>query len=178
MEDVKNRLLLPFRDTHPQVENGVFIASNTTVVGDVEIGADSSLWFGVVVRGDVEPIRIGRRTNIQDLSVVHVTGGRGPATIGDGVTVGHRAVIHGCTLHDDCLIGIGAVILDGAEISSLALVGAGALVPPGMVVPPRTLALGVPAKLIRELSDDECETILESAENYVLHAREYARIFA
>jgi carbonic anhydrase/acetyltransferase-like protein (isoleucine patch superfamily) len=115
----------------------------------------------------VERIRIGRRTNLQDLTVVHVTGGRWSATIGDGVTAGHRAVLHGCTIHNDCLVGIGAVVLDGAEVGPESIVGAGALVPPGMRVPPRTLVTGVPARVTRELNGSEVDSIRDSAANYV-----------
>jgi len=166
MEDVKWA-----RD--PEIHPTVFLAPTATVVGDVTIGAESSLWFGVVVRGDVEPIRIGRRTNLQDQVIVHVTSGGGPTVIGDGVTIGHRAVVHGCTIHDDCLIGIGAIVLDGAEVGPEALVGAGALVPPGMRVPPRTLVVGVPAKAVRELRPEELESIRRSASNYVTLRRSY-----
>jgi gamma-carbonic anhydrase len=156
-----------FGDVSPSVHADAFLAPTAVVIGDVEIGAESSVWFGTVVRGDVEPIRIGRRTNLQDMTVVHVTGGRGPTTIGDGVTAGHRAVLHGCVIHDDCLIGIGAVVLDGAEIGPESIVAAGALVPPGMRVPPRTMVRGLPAKVVRELTDAEVEGIRRSAANYV-----------
>lgn len=165
--------VLEHRGLSPRVAPSAFVAGTAVVAGDVTVGAESSLWFGAVVRGDVEPIRIGRRTNLQDLVVVHVTGGRGPAVIGDGVTVGHRAVIHGCTIHDDSLVGIGAIVLDGAEVGPESMVGAGALVPPGMRVPPRTLALGVPAKVVRELTDEDVESIRRSAETYVTLRLEY-----
>lgn len=168
--------LVSYRGIEPRIHDSVFLAPSVTVVGDVEIGDASSLWFGVVVRGDVEPIRIGRRTNLQDLVVVHVTGGRWRATIGDGVTAGHRAVLHGCTIHDDCLIGIGAIVLDGAEVGPESIVAAGALVSPGMRVPPRTLVRGVPARVARELSREEVESIRESAANYVSLRLEYEHL--
>jgi carbonic anhydrase/acetyltransferase-like protein (isoleucine patch superfamily) len=166
---------MAFRGVAPRVHPEAFIASSAVVIGDVEIGAESSLWFGTVVRGDVEPVRIGRRTNLQDMVMVHVTGGRWSTRIGDGVTAGHRAVLHGCTVHDDCLIGIGAVVLDGAEIGPESIVAAGALVPPGMKVPPRTMVRGLPAKVVRELSDDDVAGIRRSAAGYVALRLEYAR---
>jgi carbonic anhydrase/acetyltransferase-like protein (isoleucine patch superfamily) len=165
--------VISHRGRAPRIADGAFLAASATVAGDVEIGPESSVWFGSVLRGDVEPIRVGRRTNLQDLVVVHVTDGKGPAVIGDGVTVGHRAVVHGCTIHDDSLVGIGAVVLDGAEVGPASIVGAGARVPPGMRVPPRTLALGVPAKVVRELTDDEVESIRRSAARYVALRLEY-----
>jgi carbonic anhydrase/acetyltransferase-like protein (isoleucine patch superfamily) len=125
------------------------------------------------VRGDVNHVRIGARTNLQDLTVVHVTSGRHPTVIGDDVTVGHRAVLHGCTVRDRCLVGIGAIVLDGAVVGPDAMVGAGALVPPGMVVPPRTLVLGSPAKVKRELTPEEIASLRTSAANYAGYAARY-----
>jgi len=139
------------------------------VVGDVTVGEDASLWFGVVVRGDVNFIRIGARTNVQDHSVIHVTSHTHPTLVGDDVTLGHRVTLHGCTVKDRCLIGIGAVVMDGA------MVGAGALVPPGMIIPPRTLALGAPAKVTRALTVDEIAFFRTSAANYVRYAQQYLR---
>jgi carbonic anhydrase/acetyltransferase-like protein (isoleucine patch superfamily) len=127
------------------------------------------------VRGDVHSIRIGARSNIQDLTVIHVSGGSHPTVIGEDVTVGHRVVLHGCTVHDRSLIGIGSIVLDGAEIGPEAMVGAGALVPPGMRVPPRTLVLGTPARVARPLRDDEVAGLLESARHYVEYAGRYRR---
>jgi carbonic anhydrase/acetyltransferase-like protein (isoleucine patch superfamily) len=144
------------------------------VIGDVEIGPDSSLWYGTVVRGDVHEIRIGARTNLQDQCVVHVTRGRFATHIGDEVTVGHRAVVHGCTVEEGALIGIAAVVLDGARVGAEALVGAGALVPPGMQVPERSLVLGVPARVVRSLSADERELQRQRALEYVETARGHA----
>jgi len=144
------------------------------VIGDVEIGPDSSLWYGTVVRGDVHEIRIGARTNLQDQCVVHVTRGRFATHIGDEVTVGHRAVVHGCTVEEGALIGIAAVVLDGARVGAEALVGAGALVPPGMQVPERSLVLGVPARVVRSLSVDERELQRQRALEYVETARGHA----
>lgn len=165
---------VPHRECLPTIDPSVFVAPNATVVGRVEILAESSVWFGAVLRGDVEPIRIGRGTNLQDHVVVHVTGGGGPAVVGSGVTVGHRAVLHGCRIHDDSLVGIGAVVLDGAEVGPESIVGAGAVVPPGMVVPPRTLVVGVPARVARALTSGEVEDIRASARGYVKLCRDYS----
>jgi carbonic anhydrase/acetyltransferase-like protein (isoleucine patch superfamily) len=163
----------PFGGKAPAVHPSAFVADGAVVVGDVEIGERASIWFGCVVRGDVNAIRIGARTNIQDLTVVHVTSKTHPTNIGDEVTVGHRVVLHGCTIKDRCLIGIGSVILDGAVVGPEAVVGAGALVPPGMIVPPRTLVMGSPAKVKRDLSIEEIEALRRSADNYVDYAARY-----
>jgi carbonic anhydrase/acetyltransferase-like protein (isoleucine patch superfamily) len=144
-----------------------------TVVGDVEIGEDSSVWPGVVLRGDVNFIRVGARTNLQDGTVVHVTTATHPTVVGDDVTVGHRAVLHGCVIHDRCLVGIGAVVLDGAVVGPDAMVGAGALVPPGAVVPPGMLFLGAPARPKRPLTPDEVAGLRRSAASYVELAARY-----
>jgi carbonic anhydrase/acetyltransferase-like protein (isoleucine patch superfamily) len=131
------------------------------------------VWFGAVVRGDLEPIRIGARTNIQDNATLHVVGGKFGTTLGDGVTVGHNAVVHGCTIEDGALVGMGAIVLDGARVGAESLVGAGALVAPGTVVPPRSLVLGSPGKVVRSLSAEELERIRSSASNYVAYAKRY-----
>lgn len=162
-----------FGDQAPRLHGSVFVAEDAVVVGDVEIGADSSLWYGTVVRGDVNAIRIGARTNLQDHTVVHVTSRTHPTTLGDDVTVGHRVVLHGCTVHDRCLVGIGAIVLDGAVIGPDAMIGAGALVAPGTVVPPGTLWLGAPAKQKRPLTPEEIAFLRQSAANYVGYAARY-----
>ena len=144
------------------------------MAGDVTIGPDTSVWFGSVLRGDVHAIRIGARSNLQDHCVVHVTRDRFPAWIGDQVTVGHRATVHGCIVRDGALVGIAAVVLDGAEVGEEALVGAGALVPPGAKIPPRHLARGVPARVVRPLGDEELRRQRERALEYVETARAYA----
>ena len=159
----------------PRVDADAWVADDATVTGDVTLGPGASLWFGVVVRGDVNHVRIGARTNVQDLSVIHVTGGTDPTVLGEDVTVGHRVVLHGCTVHDRSLIGIGSVVLDGAEVGPEAIVGAGALVPPGMKVPPRTLVMGTPAKVKRPLTDAEVDHLRESAARYVEYAGRYRR---
>ncbi|MCZ7620077.1 MAG: gamma carbonic anhydrase family protein [Myxococcota bacterium] len=166
-------LVLPFRGRRPRIDASAWLAPGVVVAGDVEIGADSSVWFGCVVRGDVHAIHIGARTNLQDHCVVHVTKDRFPAWIGDGVTVGHRATVHGCTVGDGALVGIAAVVLDGAEVGEEALVAAGALVPPGAKIPARHLARGVPARVVRALSEAELRGQRESALEYVQTARDY-----
>ena len=168
-------LIRPWGGKAPRLDETVWVAEGAVVVGEVEIGPQSSLWFGTVVRGDVNSIRIGARTNLQDYTVVHVTAKTHPTVVGDDVTVGHRVTLHGCTIRNRCLIGIGAVVLDGAEVGEDAMVGAGALVPPGMVVPPRTLALGSPARVKRPLTDDEIDALRRSASNYVGYAEHYRR---
>ncbi|MFY9271324.1 MAG: gamma carbonic anhydrase family protein, partial [Candidatus Manganitrophaceae bacterium] len=144
-----------FQDKTPRIPATVFIASSAQVIGDVEIGEESSIWFGTVVRGDVNHIRIGARTNVQDLSVLHVTRRTHPLIIGNEVTAGHRVTLHGCTVHDRVLIGMGAILLDGAEIGAGSIIGAGALVTEGAKIPPGTLALGVPARVKRSLTAEE-----------------------
>jgi carbonic anhydrase/acetyltransferase-like protein (isoleucine patch superfamily) len=168
-------LIRPFEGKHPKLGERVFIAENATIIGDVEIGDDSSIWYGTVVRGDVFHIRIGQRTNIQDNCVVHVTNGTWPAIIGDEVTIGHSVIAHGCTIESNCLIGMGSRILDGATIGAGSLIGAGALVTQNMQVPPRSLVLGFPAKVVRPLSDDEYEHIQKNQRNYVEYKDTYLR---
>lgn len=159
--------MLPFGSLRPRIDPSAWIAPGATVVGDVEIGPDSSVFFGCVLRGDVHAIRIGSRTNVQDNSVLHVTKERFPTWLGDEVTVGHRAVVHGCRVGDGALIGIGAIVMDGAEVGEEALVGAGALVPPGATVPPGALVIGAPARIVRSLSASERTLQRTLARHYV-----------
>ncbi|HTN53894.1 MAG TPA: gamma carbonic anhydrase family protein [Anaeromyxobacter sp.] len=163
-------LIRRYGSASPRLHPSVFVAEGSAILGDVEIGEDSSVWYGTVVRGDVNSIRIGARTNLQDQTVVHVTTATHPTVIGDDVTIGHRVVLHGCTVRDRCLIGIGAIVLDGAVIGPDAMVGAGALVPPGAVVPPGTLVLGAPARAKRPLTPDELAFLPRSAASYVAYA--------
>jgi gamma-carbonic anhydrase len=172
---VARPLILPFDGRQPLVHASAWIAPGAVLVGDVEIGEDSSVWYGCVLRGDVHRIRVGARSNLQDGSVVHVTAGRFAAEIDDEVTVGHRAVVHGCRVRSGALIGIGAVILDGAEIGEEALVGAGALVTPGTRVAARTLVLGAPARPVRTLADEERAEQRARTLRYVENARAHAR---
>lgn len=165
--------VLAYDGKAPRLAASVFLAEGSVVTGDVEIGEDSSIWFGTVVRGDVNRVRIGARTNLQDLTVVHVTAGTHPTTVGDDVTIGHRAVLHGCTVKDRSLVGIGAIVMDGAVVGPDAMVGAGALVPPGMVVPPGKLVLGSPARVKRDLTAEELASLRATAERYVRYAAKY-----
>ena len=159
----------------PRLADSVWVADGAVIIGDVEIGPESSVWFGAVVRGDVNHIRIGARTNLQDYSVLHVTSGTHPTIVGDDVTLGHRVTLHGCTVKDRCLVGIGATVMDGAVVGEDAMVAAGSLVPPGMVVPPGMLALGSPAKVKRQLTREEIEYFRKSAANYAGYAGQYRR---
>lgn len=164
--------LIPFRGVRPEVHASVFLADGSRIIGDVKIAADAGIWYNAVVRGDVHRVRIGRETNIQDNCVVHVTHEINPTIIGDRVTIGHGAIIHGCTLEDECLIGMGATILDRARVRSHSMVAAGALVPPGFEVPSGTLVAGVPARVLRELSEEEIADFPASARRYRDYARE------
>jgi gamma-carbonic anhydrase len=162
-----------FDGKKPRIGDRVFIAENAALIGDVEIGNDCSIWFGTTVRGDVNLIRIGSRTNIQDNCTLHVTHKQWPTVVAEEVTVGHGAIVHGCTIHRGALIGMGSRVLDGAVVGESALVGAGALVPEGMHVPPRTLVVGVPARVKRPLTDDELERLEQSWKNYVAYKEKY-----
>jgi len=165
--------VMRYGEHEPVLGDDVFIADNARVIGDVVLGDEASVWFGSVLRGDVGWIRIGKRTNIQDLCVVHVTGGQANTTLGDEITVGHRVVLHGCTVEDGALIGMGSVLMDECRIGEGSVIGAGALVPPGLIVPPRSLVLGVPGKIIRPVSDAERALGREGAEHYVALAASY-----
>jgi carbonic anhydrase/acetyltransferase-like protein (isoleucine patch superfamily) len=160
----------------PQVAGDVYVAPTAGLVGKISIGEGSSIWPNVSARGDVNYIEIGRRTNIQDNSVLHVTIDTHPLVIGDDVTVGHGCVLHGCTIKDRCLIGMGSVVLDGAVVGPDAIVGAGSVVKQGDVVPPGTLYLGVPARFKRDLSEEERHSIVESALTYFEYGREYLNL--
>lgn len=172
-DDHISALIRPFEGAHPRVDPTAWVAPGAAVLGDVEIGPESSVWYGCVVRGDVNSIHIGARTNLQDLCVVHVTKDRFSTRIGDEVTVGHRAVVHGCEVADGALIGIGAIVLDGARVGPEALVAAGALVTPGTEIPARVLTMGSPARVVRELSVDELREQRERTLAYVEHARRH-----
>jgi carbonic anhydrase/acetyltransferase-like protein (isoleucine patch superfamily) len=160
-------MLRPFRSVFPTVHASAFVDASAQVIGDVHIGSESSVWMNVVIRGDVNFIRIGARTNIQDLTMVHVMRETHPTVIGDNVTVGHRAVVHGCTIEDRCLIGIGAILLSVCSIGSGSIVAAGTLVPEGFVVPPGSMVMGHPGKVRRQLTPDEDASIKWYADNYV-----------
>ena len=159
--------ILPYKSMKPEIDNSVFVASNAVVLGDVEIGAQSNIWFGVSIRGDVHEVRIGTRTNIQDNAVVHVTRNVSGTYIGDEVTIGHGAIIHACTIGDQSLIGMGAIVLDEAIVEPGAMVAAGALVTPGKVVETGQLWGGNPARYMRDLTPEEQAFLPVSADNYV-----------
>ncbi|MFW6012427.1 MAG: gamma carbonic anhydrase family protein [bacterium] len=165
--------LHPFGKSRPRLGRRVFLAPSAVVTGDVELGDDVSFWFHTVARGDVHWIRIGARTNVQDGTVLHVTHETHPLTIGEGVVVGHAAVLHGCTVEDGALVGIGARVLDGAVVERGAQVGAGAVVAPGTRIPAGHLALGVPARVKRPLSEEESQALGEIAERYVALKERY-----
>ena len=159
----------------PRIGEKVFIADTASIICDVEIGNDCSIWFGAVIRGDMHFISIGSRTNIQDNTVIHVTTGMHPTVIAEEVTIGHAAIVHGCTVKRGALIGMGSRILDGAVVGESALVGAGALVSEGMHIPPRTLAIGVPARVKRELTDEEVQRLEYSWRHYVEYKDKYLK---
>ena len=164
-----------YQGKEPRFGSRVFLAENCSLIGDVELGDDCSIWYGAVLRGDIHHIRIGARTNIQDNSVLHVEHGTGPTIVGEEVTIGHAAVVHGCTVHRGALIGIGAKVLSHAVIGEQALVGAGAIVQEGMEVPPRTLVVGVPARVKRDLKPEELARLDRSWKNYVEYKDEYLK---
>ena len=173
-------MILNYKEFSPIIGSNSWIAPNAYVIGRTEIGEDCSIWFGATVRGDVNYIKIGNRTNIQDGCVLHVTAPTNevnsegfPLIIGDNVTVGHKAMLHGCIIKNSCLIGMSATILDGAEIGGESIVGAGALVTLGKKFPPRSLILGSPAVRIRELKENEIEMLYDSANHYASHKNSY-----
>ena len=162
-----------FQGIRPTIPDSCFIEDTAVVIGDVVLGEDCSVWFNAVIRGDVNHIRIGNRTNVQDLCMLHVTHDTHPLIIGNEVTIGHSVVLHGCTIKDRVLVGMGAIVMDGAVIGEDSVVGAGALVVEGTVVPPKSVILGSPGRVRRGVSDAELAWIKESAANYVKYARQY-----
>ena len=174
-------MLIGFKKWSPTLGKSAWVADGASVIGRVTMGVDSAVWFGCVVRGDVHSITIGERSNIQDLSMIHVTHHKkedmsdgNPTIIGNDVTVGHRVMLHGCTIEDACLIGMSATILDGAIIGKESIVGAGSLVTKNKVFPPRSLIMGTPAKVVRELTDAEVAELYASATRYVAFKNEYS----
>jgi len=165
--------LLPFEGVWPTLGRDVFVAPSATLIGRVVVGDESSIWFGAVLRGDVGSITIGARTNIQDLTMIHMTGGLSNARIGDDVTVGHTVILHGCEIGHRCLVGMGSILLDNVMVGDECVIGAGSLLPQRMVVPPRSLVLGSPARVIRPVNDDELKMGIEGARHYVDNARKY-----
>ncbi len=165
--------LLPFEEAFPKVAEDVFLAPGAHVIGDVEIGPKSSVWFGAVIRGDVFHIRIGEGSNVQDNTVIHVTTDRHATIVGNHVTIGHSAILHGCTIHDGALIGMGALVMDRAIVGAGALIGAGSLVSEGTEIPPGMLAFGRPARPVRALSAEEAERVRWSSGHYADLAHAY-----
>ncbi|WP_456395556.1 gamma carbonic anhydrase family protein [Desulfurobacterium sp.] len=166
-------IIKPFKGLKPEIGERVFIAEDAVIIGDVKVGDDSSIWYGTIIRGDVNHIRIGKCTSIQDGTVIHVTNKTAPTIVGNYVTIGHAVKLHGCEIKDNCLIGIGAIILDNAVINENSIVAAGSLVPPGKKFPPNTLIMGFPAKVVRTLSEDEIKGLKEHALRYVKYKDEY-----
>jgi len=166
-------MLRPYRGRLPVIDPTAYIDPSAQVIGDVEIGEESSVWMNVVIRGDVNHIRIGRRSNVQDGTIVHVMHDTHPTVIGDDVTIGHGAIVHGCTVEDRVLIGMGAILLNGARVGADSIVAAGSLVPERLEIPPRSLVMGSPARVRKTLSDAEVASILEYSGNYVRYRLDY-----
>jgi gamma-carbonic anhydrase len=166
-------MLRAYKGVLPTVHPTAYVDASAQVIGDVHLGVECSVWMNVVIRGDVHHVRIGARSNIQDLTLVHVMRDTHPAIIGDDVTVGHNAVVHGCTIEDRCLIGMGAILLNGCRIGTGSIVAAGTLVPEGMQIPPGSMVMGVPAKVRRALTREEDESIRWYADNYVRYRLDY-----
>ena len=174
-------MITPFETFIPQIGANTFVAPTASLIGELVIGDESSIWYGVVIRADVNHIHIGKRTNIQDLSMLHVTHKSAnnplgnPTIIGDDVTVGHMVMLHGCTIEDACLIGMKSTILDGAIIGKESIVGAGSLITKDKKFPPRSLIVGSPAKVVRKLSEEEVASLYKSAANYVAFKERYLK---
>ena len=173
MYQMPNSLVMPWQDHHPQFGKDVFVASGAAVIGQVKLGDQVNVWFNTVIRGDVNTISIGARTNVQDNTTVHVTSKTGPTVIGSDVTIGHNAVIHACTIEDLCLIGMGSTILDGAVIGKQSFVAAGSVVTPGKKMPSGMMIMGSPAKAVRPLTEQELAFLESSARDYVKTAQSY-----
>ncbi len=166
-------MLIPFRNRTPDLRADTFVAPSASIIGDVTMGAQCSVWFGAVLRGDVNWIRLGDRCNVQDGSIVHVTNRTSPTWLGDDVTVGHGAIVHGCTIRDRVLVGMGAVVMDDADVGEGSLIGARALVTARTLVPPRSLVIGSPARVVRQLTDDEVTHVASFAAHYVRYSRDF-----
>jgi carbonic anhydrase/acetyltransferase-like protein (isoleucine patch superfamily) len=165
-------MILKFKEHYPKIAPTAWIAPSADLIGNIEIGKDASVWFGCVLRGDINTIKIGERSNIQDLSMIH-TDFDTSTIIGDDVTIGHKVMLHGCTIENGCLIGMSATILDNAVIGEGSIVGANSLVTAGKVFPPRSLIMGSPAKVVKELSQEEVEKLILHARKYVKYKNEY-----
>ncbi|MBD1380219.1 gamma carbonic anhydrase [Metabacillus arenae] len=168
-------MLYPYKEYKPEISESAFIADYVTITGDVKIGSESSIWFNTVIRGDVAPTRIGNRVNVQDQCCLHQSPNK-PLVLEDDVTVGHQVILHSATIRRNALIGMGSIILDGAEIGEGAFVGAGSLVPPGKKIPPNTLAFGRPAKIIRELNEEDLKDMKRIRREYVEKGQYYKTV--
>ena len=171
-----SKVILPYGEFYPSIAGDAFVAPNTSIIGDVVVREQSSVWFGSTLRGDVMPIRIGARTSIQDGSVVHATDGWAPTLVGDDCVVGHNVILHGCTIGNRVLVGMGSILLDEVRVGDDVLIGAGSLVTARTELPPGTLVVGRPAKVKRDLSDEERASILDGAAHYVQKAADYLKI--
>ncbi len=172
-ESGNNASLITHHGITPKIHPSAFLCEGVKIIGDVELGENVSVWYNSVIRGDVHSIRIGDNCNIQDMSMLHVTNNVWPLILEKNVSLAHSVSVHGCTLKEGCLIGIGAAVLDGAVVGEYALVGAGTVVREGFVVPPRTLVAGVPGKIIRDLTDKEFERVSQTPYNYIKYVKEY-----
>ena len=166
-------MIQPFLDKFPKIHETAFVTDDAIIIGDVEIGEDASVWYGSIIRGDVNHIRIGARTNIQDATVIHVSSKTYATILEEEITVGHRVTLHGCHIERGCLIGIGSILMDGVRIGANSLVGAGSLLTPGTQIPPRSLVIGSPARVKRELTEDELDFLKRSWKNYVELKKHY-----
>jgi carbonic anhydrase/acetyltransferase-like protein (isoleucine patch superfamily) len=169
--------VIPFKESIPSVSSSAFVAPDAWIIGDVTIDDDVSIFFNAVLRGDIQSITVGRGTNLQEHSLVHTSHGMAPVVIGEDVTVGHRAIIHGCFIGHRCLIGMGATILDNAEVGDGCIIGAHTLIPKGMKIPPNSLVIGTPGKVVRELTSEESSSLQASALGYRDLGREYRKYF-
>lgn len=168
-------MIKEFNGVAPKIDATAFVTDDAIVIGDVEIGADASVWFGSIIRGDVNFIRIGARTNIQDATVIHVSSETHSTVLEEEITVGHRVTLHGCHVERRCLIGIGAILLDGVRVGENSIVAAGSLLTPGTIIPPRSMVMGSPAKVKRELTADEIAYLDRSWQNYVKLKQHYQK---
>ncbi len=169
-------MITSFGSHRPQLGKGVFVAPESWVIGDVILGDDVSIFFGAVLRGDILPIRVGRGTNIQELSMLHTSQQRTPTILGEYVTVGHRAIVHGCSIGDRTLVGMGAIILDETVVEEDCIIGAGTVLPERKRIPAKSMVLGVPGKVVRALGEDEIRTLTKGAEHYIELGHEYQKL--
>ena len=166
-------MIIKFKEYYPKIDTTAWIAPGADVIGNVEIGENSYIWFGCVLRGDVNEIKIGKNTNVQDLSMIHMDT-NSKTILGDNVTIGHKVMLHGCTIEDNCLIGMSATVLDNAVIGEGSIVGANSLVTAGKVFPPKSLIMGSPAKVVKELSQEDVDGLIKHAGHYVDYKNDYS----